>query len=417
MKYSYPVLAIFMLLLVSCSESLPEFPIRAVLEWQSIEKDLQTQLISTPDSSIIELPEGNFMFTRALLIDGKRNLTIKGAGMDRTILSFAAQEEGAEGLKAANCVNLRIEDLTIEDSKGDNIKVTDTRGLTLKRVKSQWTGEPKEENGAYAFYPVLSKNIVIEECLAIGASDAGVYVGQSDSVIIRNNEVYLNVAGIESENSRWVDIENNYAHHNTGGILVFDLPGLTQSGFSTRVFDNMVESNNFRNFAPAGNIVATVPPGTGVMLLATRQIEIFGNEIVDNRTVGAAIASYDLVEALATPDESQLNNNIETARRDQLYNPYPNEIYFHDNQFRNSYWFPTFKNDFGLLFMMKFPFATPDIVWDGIVPDRSAFGFCIDESSSLKFGDLDAANDFENLTKDWTPFRCEGTSVQQTLIL
>src|SRR5690606_7002432 len=99
-------------------------------------------------------------------------------------------------------------------------------------------------------------------------------------------------------------------HDNTGGILIFDMPGLTQYGHTTRVYDNRAVENNFRNFAPAGNIVATVPPGTGIMLLATRNIEIFNNEIVDNRTAGTAIASYDLVEALATSDSTQLNENI-----------------------------------------------------------------------------------------------------------
>ncbi len=182
------------------------------------------------------------------------------------------QEEGAEGLKIANGVSIIIENFTIENAKGDNIKVTDTRGITIRNVKSQWTGTPEESNGAYAFYPVLSSNVLVENCIAIGASDAGIYVGQSDSVIIRNNEAYYNVAGIESENSRWVEIYGNHAHDNTGGILVFDLPGLTQYGHTTRVFSNNIHENNFRNFAPKGNVVATVPPGTGVMLLATRTL-------------------------------------------------------------------------------------------------------------------------------------------------
>ena len=41
----------------------------------------------------------------------------------------------------------------------------------------------------------------IEHCIAIGASDAGIYVGQSNNIIVRNCEVFQNVAGIEIENS------------------------------------------------------------------------------------------------------------------------------------------------------------------------------------------------------------------------
>jgi parallel beta-helix repeat protein len=165
---------------------------------------------------------------------------IKGEGMDKTVLSFKGQTEGAEGLRISNCSNIQIIGLTVEDAKGDNIKVTETNGLYFSDVKVQWTGGAKETNGAYGFYPVLCKNIVIENCVAARASDAGIYVGQSDSVIIRNNTVYENVAGIESENSRFVDIYENHTYNNTGGILIFDLPGLTQTGRHTRVFQNKV---------------------------------------------------------------------------------------------------------------------------------------------------------------------------------
>ncbi len=405
-----------LLFLFSCGAPEPDFPERFVAQWQSIERDLQTQLITTPGDAIIDLPEGNFMFTRSLLIDGKTNLTIRGQGIDKTILSFALQEEGAEGIKAANCINLILEGFTIEDAKGDNIKVTDTHGVVFRNVKSQWLGEPKMENGAYAFYPVLSKNVLIENCVAIGSSDAGIYVGQSDSVVIRENEAYYNVAGIESENSKWVEIYDNYAHHNTGGILVFDLPGLTQNGHTTKVFSNRVEVNNYENFAPAGNVVATVPPGTGIMLLATRKIDIFDNLIKDNQTVGVAIVSYDIVEAMATTDGSQLNENIEKAQKDLSYDPYPNEVFIHDNTFDNGFLLPTLKNDFGLLFMMKFPLSTPDIVWDGIKNQSGVFDFCIDQSD-FKFANLDAANDFASLDMDASSFICEGNIVQLDLSL
>ncbi|WP_421869417.1 parallel beta-helix domain-containing protein [Marinoscillum sp.] len=410
MKTTFPFF-VALLVMVSCSSPTIE---EKGTDWKSIERDLQAQLITAGDSTTIDLPEGHFMFTRSLLVDGNKHLIIRGKGIDKTILSFEMQEEGAEGLKIANGVSITVENFTIENAKGDNIKVTDTDGITFRNIKSQWTGEPKEENGAYAFYPVLCKNVLVENCVAIGASDAGIYVGQSDSVIVRNNEAYFNVAGIESENSRWVEVYNNYAHDNTGGILVFDMPGLTQTGHTTRVFNNKMISNNFRNFAPAGNVVATVPPGTGLMLLATRTIEIFGNEMIDNRTAGVAIASYKLVEAMATSEETQLNDNIEKSKVDDAYDPYPTDIFIHNNRFQNKHWFPTTSNDFGLLFMYKFPLNTPDIVWDGIISKEVPFSMCIKESA-VKFANLDAANEFENLNKNLEPYTCEGRQLDPIL--
>ncbi|MEQ8245158.1 parallel beta-helix domain-containing protein [Fulvivirga sp.] len=380
-------------------------------EWSSIEKDLQTMLINASDGETIDLPAGNYMFKKSLLIDGKKNVTIKGAGLDNTVLSFAMQEEGAEGIKASNCINLIFEGFTIEDAKGDNIKVTDTRGITFRGVKSQWTGEPDETNGAYAFYPVLSKNVVVEKCIAIGASDAGIYVGQSDSVIIRNNIVINNVAGIESENSRWVEIYENEAHDNTGGILVFDMPGLTQSGHTTRVYKNKVYENNYRNFAPEGNIVAIVPPGTGILLLATQNIEIFNNELTDNRTLGVGIASYKLVELMEAEDGTQLDGLITEKTNTGEYNAFTNYINIHHNIFDNSKWFPTVKSDFGLLFLTEFPFNTPDIVFDGIRDPDNPIQLCINNNGDIKFAELDAEHDLEGLTDEWTAYQCEAESI------
>lgn len=401
-------------LLVACS---PDYPNeREGVTWKSIEKDLQTRLITAQSGDTIRLPEGYYMFSRSLQLDGKDSLVILGAGIDKTVLSFANQEEGAEGLKVSNSRAITLQDFTIEDAKGDNIKVNDTRGITFRRVKSQWTGGPKTENGAYALYPVICTQVLIEECVAIGASDAGIYVGQSDSVIIRNNKAYWNVAGIESENSSHVEIYGNEAFENTGGILVFDLPALTRYGNGIKVYKNVVRDNNLDNFAPAGNIVATVPPGTGMMLLATREIEIFENQILNNTTVGLAIASYDLVAAVSAESEAEegtvpdgtaqtVNNNF---RLDTLYNSYPNDILIRDNEYANSHWFPTMQSDFGKLFLLKSPFQIPDIVWDGIVDEKlGSITLCIKEKQDVVFLNLDAANDFENLSKDESVFACE----------
>ena len=139
---------------------------------------------------------------------------------------------------------------------------------------------------------------MIEECEVLGASDAGIYVGQSKNVIIRNNKVYWNVAGIEIENSENVAIYNNQAHNNTGGILVFDLPGLTRYGRKIKGYDNEVYDNNLFNFAPPGNIVGAVPSGTGIMVLATREVEIYNNKLENNNTIEVAAVSYALIDAM-----------------------------------------------------------------------------------------------------------------------
>lgn len=387
--------------------------------WQSIEKSLQTQLITIQDGDTLDLPEGNFMFTRNLTMDGKSNILIRGKGMEKTVLSFKNQTEGAEGLHISNGKNIVLEDFSIEDSKGDNLKVNDTKGITLRRIRSAWTGGPKNENGAYALYPVLCKNVLIEESVAIGSSDAGIYVGQSDSVIIRNCVAYWNVAGIESENSKWVEIYGNEAYDNTGGILIFDLPGLTTYGHTTKVYKNNVHDNNHENFATKGNVVASIPPGTGFMILATHNLELTDNEIANNKSVGVGIISYELVAAIsegAQPENvpggaATVTNNF---RQDSLYNPFPYQISVHDNRFSNSHWFPSLDSDIGMLFLKESFMNPPDVVYDGIPdPEREDAQICIRESAEAVIINLDAANDFKGLSKDPKLFDCEGVKISQ----
>ena len=382
--------------------------------WQSIEKSLQTQLITLSDGDTVDLPEGNFMFTRSLMMDGKSNVVIRGKGMDKTILSWKNQQEGAQGFQVSNSRNIVLEDFSVEDAKGDNLKVNDTWGITIRRIRSVWSDGPKTENGAYAIYPVLCKNVLLEECIAMGSSDAGIYVGQSDSVIIRNNLAFWNVAGIEAENSKWVEIYGNEAYDNTGGLLVFDLPGLTQYGHTTRIWNNEIHDNNHENFAQKGNIVASIPPGSGIMILATHHVDLYDNSIINNQTAGIAIVSYELVAAMNEEEVEQegaiggaqtVNNRF---REDSLYNPFPYEISIFRNRFQNSHWFPTTSHDIGKLLLMKSPFSPPDIIYDGIKDSkREDRKLCFYENGEITFINLDAANDFASFSKDITPFHCK----------
>ena len=95
-----------------------------------------------------------------------------------------------------------------------------------------------------------------------------------------------------------VDVYENTATNNSGGILVFNLPGLQVYGQRTRVYDNLSFENNTPNFAPAGNIVAGVPTGTGLMVLANDKVEVFGNTFRDNNTSQITMISYNTAAVL-----------------------------------------------------------------------------------------------------------------------
>lgn len=123
-------------------------------------------------------------------------------------------------------------------------------GVIIRRLATVWETDYQPTNGAYGVYPVECKNILIEDSFVQGSADAGIYVGQSEDIVVRNNIAIKNVAGIEIENSKRADVYGNLAEGNTGGILIFDLPiGNGIYGAGVRVFDNEVIANNAPNFA------------------------------------------------------------------------------------------------------------------------------------------------------------------------
>ena len=421
-KFLYFLLTIILLLTVSFlvikNEPLPSYnPDRNYIEGK--ENEILSKFLLAKDSTTITLGEGHFLLTQSLSLDGVKNVTINGQGIDKTVLSFKDQTKGAEGIRIANCNNITLKDLTIEDATGDNIKVMDTDGITFKNVQSSWTGKVSKENGAYAFYPVLCKNVVIDQCRAIGASDAGIYVGQSNEVTISNNEVFYNVAGIESENSNNVKIFGNVAHENTGGILVFDLPGLTQYGSNIEVYNNEMYSNNTKNFAPEGSIVGQVPSGTGSIVLGTEKVSFNNNVFRNNKTTAIAISSYVLIYEMGKRNQQEMEadthdgiasvDNLNLSyENDKNYNPYPREITIGRNSFENKHWFPTVNNDFGKILLLKKPLKSVDVLWDGVLAPEAPFTICFNGTDDPpSFYGLDIMNDFANATTDVTKYQCK----------
>jgi parallel beta-helix repeat protein len=362
----------------------------------NFQKKYQTQMIMVENGQNVDFEEGTMNFSSTLSLEGKENVVISGKGMDKTILSFKGQTDGAEGIRISNAKNITIKDMTLQDAKGDLLKTMNVAGIKMINVKTEWTGTPNKNNGAYGVYPVQCTNVLIDGCVAIGASDAGIYVGQSKDIIVKNCKAINNVAGIEIENSLNAQVFDNEATGNTGGVLVFDLPDLVQKkGGNVKVFNNNIHDNNYKNFAPKGNIVGKVPAGTGVLILATSDVEVFNNKIENNKTVGAGIISYFMTE-----------NPI----KDEGYDPYPTAIYLHDNEFVKSSKKPTAKGRFGQLISLKLRLRknTPFIMWDGIVKENSAQNvLCLKNNKNQTYINLDAANDFKNMSRDIEKVKCE----------
>ncbi|WP_227978162.1 parallel beta-helix domain-containing protein [Arenimonas daejeonensis] len=353
---------------------------------------LRQQLLDAKPGDVIEIPAGRHAFERglSLRVDG---VTLRGAGKDSTILDFKGQMAGAEGL-LVNASQFTIENLAIEDAKGDGLKIVEAQDITIRGVRVEWTNGPDTGNGAYGLYPVKTRNVLIEDTVAIGASDAGIYVGQSKDVIVRNSRAEYNVAGIEIENTVNADVYGNIATNNTGGILVFNMPALEQAGGNVRVFGNQVYANNTTNFGAKGTPVSSVPAGSGVVINSNDDVEIFDNDIRDNKTANIIISS---VYSTGYKDDS----------RSESFDPYPERISVHGNRLSGGGDAP---DGFDLKALkvatVGLGGSLPDVLWDGYLNTGLAGGPQICLSGVSGVVNADGPNGYANARLDAGPHDC-----------
>ncbi|MCZ8370371.1 MAG: right-handed parallel beta-helix repeat-containing protein [Porphyrobacter sp.] len=309
---------------------------------------LQETLILAAPGDVIELAEGRFALTDGLSLDVD-GVTVRGAGMDKTVLDFTGQQGAGEGLLVTSD-NVTLRDFAVENPKGDGIKSKGADMIVYSGIRVEWTGGPKATNGAYGIYPVESTGVLVTNSKVSGASDAGIYVGQSRDITVSENIVTYNVAGIEIENSRNALVTNNIASKNTGGLLVFDLPGLPVMGGGNVILrENIVSDNDTPNFAPPGNIVASVRRGTGVLVMANDGVLIEGNAFENNPTAHVMVIAY--------------TQPFEDAR----YNPYARNVIVGPNAFGRGGDDPQLDGKEQLL--EAFGGALPPVLWDGIEED------------------------------------------------
>jgi parallel beta-helix repeat protein len=294
------------------------------------------------EGDTIEFCEGEFDFTVGLIMFGKKGITIKGAGKDKTHLRFKDSSD-QDGFNLNQMTGVTVEGLTIYDAPGNGLRVFRSDYITIRDVRVGWTisdphadevygigtynADPStwSKNGAYAFYPVICHQVLIEDSISVGSSDAGVYVGQSSDILVQRTEAFHNVAGFEFENTYRAEFVDNYAHDNVGGFLIFDLPGRVQFGEKNLVHRNRSYHNNIPQFAPRGAIVAYVPSGTGALVLASDQLEFYDNDIQDNKTTGIVVVNYGLADA----NQSQ-----------KRYDFYPEGVHIYNNTFTNNGYAP-----------------------------------------------------------------------------
>ena len=256
---------------------------------------------------IVEIPYG--VYHETVVVDIS-NLTLRGipnAAGEYPL--FDGENLLVDGVISSGN-HFEISHLKFANFRGNAVIAEGVTGVHMHHIIA-------ENTGVYGLYPVQSTDVLIEDSVVSGVNDAGIYAGQSERVVIRNNEVFGNVLGIEAENTVDVEIYGNYAHDNTLGILVVLLPNLTSKvSLDTKVYDNIVSNNNLANFAREGTAAALVPAGAGIAVIGADGCEIYGNTITGNRSAGIGIFhlnvaySPDEINIPATPENNWVHDNV-----------------------------------------------------------------------------------------------------------
>jgi parallel beta-helix repeat protein len=264
---------------------------------------LQGRLRVARPGDVVTIPAGRHVLSRGLsiLADG---ITLRGAGAEKTTLVFRDQRTGGEGILVSGN-HVTLSDFAVEDAAGDGIKALECQDIKLQDLRVYWTKNAKQR-GDYGVYPVRSRRVQVVRVYARNATEAGIYVGQSEDAVIRYSVSEHNLIGIEVENSAEVTIEHNTASANAVGVLVSNLPEHALQGREVNILRNRIHDNNRMESGNNDELLAHGLRGLGVALIAAKSVRLAENDF-EQHAVGHIVllnfrsTPYPLSSADADP--------------------------------------------------------------------------------------------------------------------
>jgi len=274
---------------------------------------IQAAIDAAPAGATIRVEPGVYQepgTPRALTVTKDRIRLIGAAQPGRPVV-LAASAGQTEGIWVSPDDSLAPADVELPPCgvSGRRLQGFELRGFTVQGFGDigvyltcvdafRITRDVVTDNGRYAIFPVRSsRGRITRTMTARTRSDACLYTGQDERIIVDDNQASDCEIGLQIENSRHVRFTRNTASRNTVGMVVDVIDGRQVKVESDNVVTNNVLSDNNRtNTAPPGYETSKLPPGIGLVMDGPDDTFVARNQITGNAFVGMTLVDFCIGE-------------------------------------------------------------------------------------------------------------------------
>ncbi len=196
------------------------------------------------------------------------------------------------GVSGTSVRNFRLRGFTVRGFSRFGVYLACVSGFRITNTIST-------DNGEYAIFPVVSQHGRLSRSQgARTRSDACLYIGEDDDVLVDHNLATDCQIGFEIENSRHIVLRNNVSRANTAGVIVDVINNrLTTECSDNRVENNLFDANNRPSSALPGDDTADLQPGIGIIVAGADRTTVRHNTIRDHTLAGLTLVDFCLDRA------------------------------------------------------------------------------------------------------------------------
>src|SRR5215212_3737455 len=310
MKHKFSLTFASLLIIISSSFAIIR-PVKAQANIVVVTTTIQAAVDAANPGDTVRVPPG--IYHENVLV-AKDNITIKGqsgAILDGTGLPGNSGITVRSPSPSARINGFRVTGLQIQNYSRN--------GVILIRVDNYQIEDGKYiNNEEYGIFPIRSSHGLIRANQVSGSNDTGIYIGQSQDAVIKDNYVSDCTVGIEVEVSSTIIVKDNRATGNTIGMTAVVLPGLSLTVTTDiQIIDNTFDSNNRANpVTDPTDILSQLPSGSGLLIFGADHVMVKDNRVVGNNSVGIAVAQLSPVLASLDlridpfPDYNEIIDNV-----------------------------------------------------------------------------------------------------------